>query len=517
VSLLWHLLKTDLRHTRWSLLAWTLTQLLFAAASLAYWYTPDWFTPESASYRPTLVNSIPAFAMILVAFDFGVRLIQSDNPALSNAFWRTRPIHPLRLLAAKLCAALVALTLTTLPSLALIACAFRDLPLNLLGTQYQFHLWIQVFPILVAIPFGSLTTSSRQCLLATILTITAAGIFAAMQSVRFTDDGSALEVARMRVIATILGLTALAAVLRQFLSGDRPRSLLIASLGVAAALSTPWWWSGSLRPEFLSVTPEKESPLTHAVTLKTIRQIDNAYTSSRSGTAAYHYDAVLENLPASHAFSVTSGFHRWPMSGAITPISASYVVRTIDSKNLAAFLSGSSFPTNSTSSYRVSQNEERWRDLLRTDSPKKFSAGLTFTLATPEIVYALPLRSREAIHNGAGRARIADVNPAKGTIWVSAVAFTQLPPKSEATPLPFPDAVGYIETSYALRNTTTGEQFPVSREHSTSAGLFSIWKFRISSPDKVLPPTPDWLEHAELLVIATRPVAQFTRTFTSTP
>ena len=95
MNLTWHIIKKDLYQFRWSLALWL--------ACFAYIF----LVQEKVSFHGNIdlrdyfrLISILTIAVISCAMLIGI--IQQDHPTDSRAFWRTRPIAPGRLVAAKL-------------------------------------------------------------------------------------------------------------------------------------------------------------------------------------------------------------------------------------------------------------------------------------------------------------------------------------------------------------------------------------------------------------------------------
>jgi len=96
MKLTWHLIVSDLRHFRWSIALW-LGCLAFVFLGQER-VLPAVAGPELHDY----VRLVTLFLLIGLAVAVLMGVMQADPADDSRAFWRTRPIAPGRLVAAKL-------------------------------------------------------------------------------------------------------------------------------------------------------------------------------------------------------------------------------------------------------------------------------------------------------------------------------------------------------------------------------------------------------------------------------
>lgn len=107
MSLIWHITKKDLRHL-WPWLA------LVTATILAR-YALGWHVEHHASPGPILLQRSETAEIVLLCLQlfisalFAAQLIHDDTANSDRAFWITRPIHGLRLVAAKILTLLLTL------------------------------------------------------------------------------------------------------------------------------------------------------------------------------------------------------------------------------------------------------------------------------------------------------------------------------------------------------------------------------------------------------------------------
>lgn len=99
MNLTWHIVKKDLQRFRWAIAIWAVSFLYYQLR-----FKLDFRSPVTMTDTPVgvylLLLSLITFGVLSVAMIVGV--VQEDNLVESTVHWRTRPISPARLLAAKL-------------------------------------------------------------------------------------------------------------------------------------------------------------------------------------------------------------------------------------------------------------------------------------------------------------------------------------------------------------------------------------------------------------------------------
>ncbi|MDR1283577.1 MAG: ABC transporter permease [Opitutaceae bacterium] len=105
-ALVWHIVKKDLRQQRRLLLAWGGVWLLRLAlpAWLMARFEPAGAGPVAPGYGTTETTAllVALLADLLLLFVIIARAVQADGPLRKEAFWRTQPVSPGRMLSAKL-------------------------------------------------------------------------------------------------------------------------------------------------------------------------------------------------------------------------------------------------------------------------------------------------------------------------------------------------------------------------------------------------------------------------------
>lgn len=111
MSVIWHLVRHDIRALRLPLLAW-LVVLLAQSAMVAA--GPGLLDPEERAGLFVALADFLAVARLAFTILLTVLIVQRDSPVGTTAFWLTRPIPPVALAAGKLCSA--GLSMVALPA-----------------------------------------------------------------------------------------------------------------------------------------------------------------------------------------------------------------------------------------------------------------------------------------------------------------------------------------------------------------------------------------------------------------
>jgi hypothetical protein len=512
MPLLWHLIKNDLRQARWSLLAWSLSQALVILVSLSLWYTPAFFIERTTLLQPLL--GLATFALLFTAYDFGVRIIQSDNPSVAHAFWRARPISPFRLLTAKLLTILASTLLTALPS-ASIFLAHRIiegvpvitlLPVAVLLVQLPF--------LLVAVLFAAFTPSTRHCLLATVLAFVGCTIWASVSITRLADADAGLATARFYATAIIFALTAVLAIAHQYRTGRFARSLVTLGLGVTAAFTTPLWFHGRVSSHE-TIPSKTESALTREITPRQAKlaHVENARRTAR---ASFFCQTTFTGIPPGHLLLIDSVRQHWPHHNLTAEQSQSQD-KQIPVLSARAALTGDTFTAAESLHYRVALPRDEAAALKAADAVTNFSAECTLSLVHPEIAFTLPLRdpSHSLVKHRNGLAKVVAIEATGNAFWIST-----LPTPSPRTE----DSRGYTlqlgssshnRPIYFLRHRPSGKITHLYASTSISGMGATLTQFTLGddAPGK---PSAQWLEESDLVQVTHRQVARFTRHVSAT-
>jgi hypothetical protein len=510
LNLLWHLLKNDLRHTRWSLLAWSLAQVLLTAVSLSLWYAPAFFIEHPALLQPLL--GLATVGLIFTAYDFGVRLIHADNPCVSHAFWRARPIAPVRLLIAKLLALASCAFLTALPAV-FIFLAHRII--EGVSTSYPLPLFtvlLQLPFLVLAVLFATFTPSTRHCLLATVLAFIGCTIWASVSITTIADADGGLATARFYATAIIFVLTAALAIAHQYRTSRFARSLIVLGLGATAAFTTPLWCHVhvSVHETIPSAT---ESALTRGIALRQVK-LSHTEDARRSARTRFVCQSNFTGLPSGHLLQIDSLRQRWP-HGNLTAEQRQSQDKQIPEPFAQAALNGNVFTATESLDYRVALPRDDANALKAAHATTRFSTECTLTLVRPEIAFTLPLRDpgHSLVRHPYGLAKVVAIEAAGNAFWISTL--TTPPP-------PTNDSRGYtLQLGASSRNPPTyllihpsGEIIHLYASTSTSGIGVTLTQFSLGNHVSGKH-SAQWLEDCDLIQVIPRPVARFTRTIST--
>lgn len=244
-----HLLKRDLRHTAW----WLVAML----ATLTGWCALPWVAFAQFDFGRVTETVTSAYLVLIVAHLGATialvrRLVSEDAPLRDGVFWRTRPLKPGVVLASKLI--YVAVFVVGLPTLATLPWG-----LNASGDA----LWgglstvLAMQAALAALAF-SVATLSRSVLLGLAVVVgayfglTLLGFNQWLNEVvllspfsRFRHDLAATR----GVLSTMLVAgTVVWAVWRAYARGEQRHGLIAVGAAVAAGLVVQTWWPWALLP-----------------------------------------------------------------------------------------------------------------------------------------------------------------------------------------------------------------------------------------------------------------------------
>ena len=251
MSGLWHILGKDLRRLRWPLIAWIVIvagRMIVATAGAAVAFG-DMGLQMALGNLSTLVIVIDRLMLALL-----VSWLVHDEPLVgADAFWLTRPIDPLRLMAEKLVFAAVFLVAAPVAgesiAVARIAGGFHDAVRAAPGLAFVQTLW--VLPLLA---LAVLTPSLMRFLLVIVGSMAAlAGFFSMFTTFVFlTASDDAFEAAPLPlqdstgsiVTSWVLIATALGVILYQYRHRRLGRAVVLGAAGLVATavIDSAWPW-----------------------------------------------------------------------------------------------------------------------------------------------------------------------------------------------------------------------------------------------------------------------------------
>ncbi len=254
MNLVWHIVRKDFRRL-WLPLALWLLLVLGHVSLLFFWDGPMGTNPDALTGKRYFVNTCGGIVMA-VGFILAAWLVMEDNLASSTAFWRTRPLGGLRLLAAKSLGAL--LMFSVLPVLVLVpvwlACGFSVRQLAHAAMELALP---QALLSLGAFALGAITESSGQFL---VRLLGGSIVLPAYLAWVISQGGHVNEASATRsILVAVLSLaTPLAMTAHQFLSRRTARTWTLFVLGLALLWVGGCWWPWDLTG-WLRSTPAPNS------------------------------------------------------------------------------------------------------------------------------------------------------------------------------------------------------------------------------------------------------------------
>lgn len=240
----WHWVAKDLRSLRGWLAGWlAVVALPSLTASTLFW-------SDDAPRRALLHGFQDYLTMLqaMVAYVLALLVMQSDPVVGTQAFWLTRPVGRLSLLASKLVA--IALVLGVLPLAVLLPwwwlCGFAGGDMILAMVEW----W--AIGAMLAIPAGVvavLTDSISRALLWSLVLLTAVIVVGASfgSSTPFLQRGGPLLLSRQILGAAVVGLVFSAVIVTQFLVRRRGLWLAGAAAVLVVGLVVASRWPRSIR------------------------------------------------------------------------------------------------------------------------------------------------------------------------------------------------------------------------------------------------------------------------------
>ena len=232
----WHVAKKDVRQFRWLLSVQVLATVMAVMAVVG---------PSSHMGGPGFPRAFPTsldWYMVLIglAILISAVVVQADSPSRSDAFWASRPLHPLAVLVAK--GATLGVFLLAIPLVAeAMLLSKHAVPSAEMVSMLAQSLVTQAGIVVGAATLAALTANLSAFFMVGI----GAGVAAAAVS-SFMDNllGGAFEtLAPVEMAAPVLGL-GLVVLAHQYSSRNLRRSVIGATLGGVMGLAIVGWTSG---------------------------------------------------------------------------------------------------------------------------------------------------------------------------------------------------------------------------------------------------------------------------------
>jgi hypothetical protein len=507
VSLLWHIFLKDLRRLRLPLAIWSTLQLLAQLGPGFVWSLPTLTAKETEFLLYTLAG-IHALSW-LAAFDFAIRLIQVDSAARSDAFWRTRPISGLRLLAAKLLALVLFIALAALPALlsTLVSSTTPHASASaLIEVTIQTHLVLAT----LAVPFAALTRSYRQSLLLSVAAFILIVVVTAWIHLVYDPAGTDLYQPRMTLAALIMLTATVVILINQYITCRLARSLRIAALvTLATTLILAFWpWRFPLlQPSLPLASDEPAETRALALAYGKASLWNEAEGGPKSTRPVLNLDFAVSGFPSGHFLRRKGIYHHWQDAAAPSfRRPGSSLTPNPDARVILGLLPS---PAPLASINLQSQIPETFAARLRAHrSPAAYRADLVFDLRRAEIT-EIPLRPGQSVSTTDGDIRLIQIDPGTATLRLL---------ERSAGPRKRLVAVITNDNQFILYNPRTGTALRSSSSETLSAPWIKQHELTFASivgpnvTNRAKPLTDDFFRDARLVKISFPVVGSFART-----
>ncbi len=257
MNLIWHLARKDLRRL---LIPGAIFLVLLVCKLLLATQILDVIDyHQFATLRDYL--KVALLAELIFGYALVAAIIQEDPLVGSRAFWMTRPISGLQLLAGKLLVLLLIVVL--LPVFVMLpwwlAC---DLPARGLLVAASGTAFIQTLLVLAGLPFAVLTANLARyvaCTIGVFATVVVAKLLLQRAGWIMPAISPALAETRSTVVAILLCATVLFLVIHHYRTRRTLRSIAIGATGLslafAANIAWPAAWSVPRESEVASIAP----------------------------------------------------------------------------------------------------------------------------------------------------------------------------------------------------------------------------------------------------------------------
>jgi hypothetical protein len=309
MSAVLHLLRKDLRHL-WAL---ALAGIVFSLVSTLGWYWD--LLPRSSGFLAFVTSQIAPMVILFIA---SVAVVQSDPAVGDRAFWRTRPIPPGVLLAAK---ALFLVLVFGLPSLLvnLYLAVSMETPSPVLLAMVVESTGMILAECLVAALAATVTTSLMQAaalMLAAAIAVLAVGALVPLPNL-FAPWRLDLpdHAPRMAAVGLFGGFAALILIAHQYLTRRTVRTFVLLAVFIPAVLFSSGRWPVSFRFASLDssdtvVTPEKSTGVQMMLIPPTITWGYGSVNDPATGRAVRAHtvamNAAMRSVPEGRIIQVES-------------------------------------------------------------------------------------------------------------------------------------------------------------------------------------------------------------------
>ena len=520
MSLVWHIVRKDLRRLRRPLTIWLVallvhTVLLTRTAGMTV-TTPATF--ESLRYFSGTMGAIVAG----VGFILAAWLVMEDSLVDTRAFWLTRPINGARLLAAKVLGALVMFSI--LPALVLtpwwLWCGFG--PRELGRAAFDFALG-QGLLSMAAFVLACITVTSGQFLVrlmgaAVLLPVYLNYVFGGFAS---SVISAGVVLSRYSLVFGLLLFTPAVMLVHQFLTRRTWRTAVLGGCGLVLMLGVRLAWAWDISPQTDRLEPQGEDRLIGFEQASSI--VVSAGTPE--GRVQIRLQGRTTDVPAGTYVRVDHARGAWVSAGGREPLTR-LLRAPVGSghppeeavRQVARQARGSA----STGSWEIDGGEPTKAVERARTGGAILQLAMKATLMRGQILGELPLRTGAELQVGASRTRVAAVEWTDGKVIVRLEerdACRGLAESFSNEVVPAYESGRPAEDAYLLLHRPSGHEQVLPLGEIGSVRINSIRvglrEFALEPPEKEGKEITDWAESAVLVKVRFLPDHSFNKSVTA--
>lgn len=531
MSLIWHIVRKDLRRLQLPLGLW----LVLVLAHTGLLLTAGGKVEDPAN--PAAFEALRYFAntwgviVSAVGFVLAAWLVMEDSLVVTTAFWPTRPISNARLLAAKALGAFLLFSVGPVLVLAPVwlGCGFSLRELAMAAWHWAA---MQAVVSVAAFAIAGLTATSGQFLVRAALAVVLLPLSLAFASGKIFPPEKAisrgLDDACGKLVLGLLVVTPLVVIVHQFLTRRTARSWVLGGMGLGLMLAVRFTWGW----DFSSSDVERagaEQPEVGGIALANLQMGSLA----EPGTSHSNLQGEVTGVPAQTYVRVNTSRGEWTKGRE--RFSFGRPVRSPGgpgrpSESLARQIAGlpASGPMPAQWTLVVNEPDGNRMEQARA-AARQLAVAVNLTLMRGRVLGELPLRVGAELRAGASRTRLSRIERTDAGVVVRLEDRAAQPdPAFESFaggPQAGPFQARLAEDVFILVNRSTGfDQVPALRE----VGAVQINSILVGQRELILlPPTrevngqtveiPGWENDAVIIQVRFLPGFTFTRPVTVDP
>lgn len=529
----WNIVRKDFRRLA---LPWCLwLGLVLLHTSLLMVYRGDSHV-EAVAFNGLLYYTYAVGAIVLaVGFLLAAWLVMEDSLVVTQAFWPTRPISGVRLLAAKVLGAFLMFSVAPVVVLTPVwlGCGFSFRELGVAALQQAIQ---QGLLSVAAFAIAGVTATSGQFLVRLVGAAILLPMSLSFALGRMTDSDAALSTGTIMSRSWLVWVVVLATppmvVVHQYLTRRTVRSWMLAGLGFAVMMAVPYGWFWDISPLIRSerLQDNGAAPEANNVVVN-VRWTNVSRDLARPGHPQINQGGDITGVPAGAYVLINPSLGEWVSGKERRPLPTRLRNPSTDRRppellvRQVAGLPGAD--PGPVMSWRVdtaaAAEQTGWARAA--NFPLETTLGLT--LMRGRVLGEMPLQAGAELRAGACLTRIIGIERVDEKILIRLEdrdAGTNLPPDESSAGMVWAP-VRPAEDGFVLQNRRHSvAQVPALRE----IGIMRINSIIVGQRVLVVePPTqevngrtveiPDWEQGAVLTQVRFSPESTFTRTLRATP